>query len=155
MSPTPATQKTSGWGRPDMAFEKLFDNPLDGGRAPVVLRWSDDQLAAIAECLAPLLPDNLSDQMILAIACIARSIVAEHAISGRRVHYPRGKDRYRLPKRYRDGDPRLTWYYLTKGMDTLHAAGLSSTLSASGTATAKASNRSPGPPTDSSHWSSP
>src|SRR5258708_31146622 len=124
MSPTPATQKTSGWGRPDMAFEKLFDNPLDGGRAPVVLRWSDDQLAAIAECLAPLLPDNLSDQMILAIACIARSIVAEHAISGRRVHYPRGKDRYRLPKRYRDGDPRLTWYYLTKGMDTLHAAGL-------------------------------
>jgi hypothetical protein len=107
-----------------MAFEKLFDNPLYGDHAPLVLRWSNDQLAAIAECLAPLLPDNLSDQMILAIACIARSIVAEHAISGRRVHYPRGKDRYRLPKRYRDGDPRLTWYYLTKGMDTLHAAGL-------------------------------
>src|SRR3954453_9896257 len=107
-----------------MAFQRLFDNPLYGDHAPLVLRWSDDQLAVIAQCLAPLLPDNLSDQMILAIASIARSIVAEHAISGRRVHYPRGKDHYRQPKRYRDGDPRLTWYYLTTGMDTLHAAGL-------------------------------
>ena len=50
--------------------------------APLVLRWSDDQLAVIAECLAPLLPDNLTDQMQLAIASIARSIVAEHAACG-------------------------------------------------------------------------
>jgi hypothetical protein len=107
-----------------MPFEQLFDNPLYGDHAPLVLRWSDDQLALIAECLAPLLPDNLTNQMQLAIASIARSIVAEHAISGRRVHYPRGRDRYRQPKRYRDGDPRFTWYYLTKGMDALHAAGL-------------------------------
>lgn len=107
-----------------MAFEKLFDNPLYGDHAPLVLRWADCQLTAVVERLAPMLPDNLSDDMRLAVASIVRSIVAEHAISGRRVHYPRGKDRYRLPKRYRDGDPRLTWYYLTKGMDTLHAAGL-------------------------------
>src|SRR5258705_4661692 len=105
-----------------MAFEKLFDNPLYGDHVPLVLRWSSDQLSAIAECLAPLLPDNLTDQMQLAIASIARSIVAEHAISGRRVHYARKRDRYSQPERYRDGDPRFSWYYLTKGMDILHAA---------------------------------
>jgi hypothetical protein len=112
-----------------MGWREAFNDPVRaqnfyGDHAPLVLRWSNDQLSAIAECLAPLLPDNLTDKMQLAIAGIARSIVAEHAISGRRVHYPRGRDRYRLPKRYRDGDPRLTWYYLTNGMDTLHAAGL-------------------------------
>jgi hypothetical protein len=107
-----------------MAFQGLFDNPLFGDHCPLVLRWSDDQLKPLVDRLSPLLPNNLTDDMQLAIASIARSIVAEHAISGRPVHYPRGKDRYRKPKRYRDGDPRLTWYYLTKGMDTLHAAGL-------------------------------
>jgi hypothetical protein len=107
-----------------MAFQLMFDNPLYGDHAPLALRWSSDQLSAIAECLAPLLPDNLTDQMQLAIASIARSIVAEHAISGRRVHYPRGKDPYRLPKRYRDGDRVFTWYYVTGAMDALMSAGL-------------------------------
>ena len=82
-----------------MAFEQLLDNPLYGNHAALVLRWSDDQLAAIAECLAPLLPDTLSDQMMLAIAGIARSIVSEHIISGRRVHYARARDAYRTSKR--------------------------------------------------------
>jgi hypothetical protein len=40
------------------------------------------------------------------------------------VHYARKKDRYRQPERYRDGDPRFSWYYVTGAMDALHAAGL-------------------------------
>jgi hypothetical protein len=107
-----------------MTFKKLFDNPLYGNHAQLVLRWSDDQLRPLVDRLAPFLPDNLTDDMRLAIAGAARSTVTEETITGRGVHYARAKDPYRLPKRYRDGDPRYTWYYLTKGMDTLHAAGL-------------------------------
>jgi hypothetical protein len=107
-----------------MAFQLLFDNPLYGDHAQLVLRWSDEQLVPIAETLARYLPNHLTYGMKLAIAAIARSIVTEHRITGRRVHYARKRDRYGQPERYRDGDPRFSWYYLTKGMDILHAAGL-------------------------------
>jgi len=106
-----------------MAFKKLFDNRLWGSRAPLVLRWSDDQLKSIVDRLAPRLP-GLSDQMQLAAASVARSLVVEKTITGRGVHYARAKDPYRRPKRYRDGDPRFTWHYVTGAMDALWRAGL-------------------------------
>jgi hypothetical protein len=40
------------------------------------------------------------------------------------VHYPRAKDAYRQPTRYRAGDRFYTWHYLTRGMDALHGAGM-------------------------------
>jgi hypothetical protein len=40
------------------------------------------------------------------------------------VHYARAKDSYRTPKRYRDGDPLFSWYYVTRAMDTLRRSGL-------------------------------
>ncbi len=106
-----------------MAFKKLFDNPLFKNRAPLVLRWSDDQLKPLVDRLAPLMP-GLSDQMQLAVASVARSLVVEKTITGRGVHYARAKDPYRRPKRYRDGDPRFTWHYVTGAMDALWRAGL-------------------------------
>jgi hypothetical protein len=66
-----------------MAFQGLFDNPLFGDHCPLVLRWSDDQLKPLVERLAPLLPNKLTDDMQLAIASIARSIVTEEKLSGR------------------------------------------------------------------------
>ena len=107
-----------------MAFQRLFDNPVFGEHSPLVLRWSDDQLKPLVDRLAPFLPDNLTDQMQFAIASIARSIVTEEKITGRGVHYARKKDRYRGPQRYRDGDPRFSWYYVTGAMDALLRAGL-------------------------------
>jgi hypothetical protein len=106
-----------------MAFRKLFDNPLFKNRAPLILRWGDDQLKPLVDRLSPLMP-GLSDQMQLAVASVARSIVTEKTITGRGVHYARAKDPYRRPKRYRDGDPRFTWYYVTGAMDALRRAGL-------------------------------
>jgi hypothetical protein len=107
-----------------MAFQRLFDNPLYGNHSPLVLGWSDDQLWQVVDRLAPLLPDKLTDQMQFAIASIARSIVTEEKITGVGVHYARKKDRYRRPQRYRDGDPRFSWYYVTGAMDHLLGAGL-------------------------------
>jgi hypothetical protein len=107
-----------------MAFQKLFDNPLWGDHCPLVLRWRDDQLKPLVDRLAPLMPDSLSDQMQLAVASVARSIVTEKTITGHGVHYARAKDPYRRPKRYRDGDPRFTWHYVTGAMDALRHAGL-------------------------------
>ena len=72
----------------------------------------------------PLVPDNLTVAMTLAIAGIARSVVTEEKITGRGVHFARGKDAYRIPKRYRDGDRRNTWHYTTRAMDILESVGL-------------------------------
>jgi hypothetical protein len=107
-----------------MAFQRLFDDPLWGDHCPLVLRWRDDQLELLVDRLKPLLPDNLTDAMRLAVASIARSIVTEKMKTGRAVHYARAKDRYRQPKRYRDADPRFTWHYVTGAMDALRQAGL-------------------------------
>ena len=105
-------------------FRCLFDNPVFGDHSPLVLGWGEDQLWPIVDRLAPVLPDNLTVAMRLAVAGIARSVVTEEKITGRGVHFARGKDAYRIPKRYRDGDPRNTWHYTTRAMDTLHSVGL-------------------------------
>jgi hypothetical protein len=107
-----------------MAFQCLFDNPLYGNHSPLVLGWTDDQLEPLVDRLAPLLPDNLTDQMQLAIASCARSIVAEKKLTDRTVHYARRKDAYRVPQRYRYGDPRYSWHYITRSIDTLEQIGL-------------------------------
>ena len=107
-----------------MAFERLFDNPLYGNHSPLVLGWTDDQLKPLVDRLAPFLPDNLTDQMQLAIASCARSIVAEKKLTDRAVHYARRKDAYRVPQRYRCGDPRYSWHYITRSIDTLEQIGL-------------------------------
>ncbi len=106
------------------AFRNFFHNPVFGDHNPLVLGWSDDQLWPIVERLTPWLPDNLTDAMRLAIAGIARSIVIEERITGNGVHFARGKDAYRMPKRYRDGDPRNTWHYTKRAMETLESVGL-------------------------------
>ena len=62
--------------------------------------------------------------MHLATASVARSIVVEKMVTGSGVHYARAKDPYRRPERYRDGDPRFTWHYVTRAMDALRGAGL-------------------------------
>ena len=105
-------------------YRCLFDNPVLGDHSPLVLGWDDDQLRPIVERLAPLVPDNLTVAMRLAIAGVARSVVTEEKITGRGVHFARGKDAYGTPKRYRDGDPRRTWHYVNRAMDTLQSVGL-------------------------------
>jgi hypothetical protein len=105
-----------------MAFN--FENFVFGEHTPLVLRWSDDQLREIAERLAPFLPDSVTEDMQFAVASIARSIVVDQRITGQGVHYSRKKNVYSRPERYRNGDPRFTWFYMTKGMDYLHSAGL-------------------------------
>ena len=105
-------------------FRCLFDNPVFGDHSPLVLGWGEDQLWPIVDRLAPFMPDNLTVGMKLAIAGVARSIVTEEKITGNGVHFARGKDAYRIPKRYRDGDPRNTWHYITRAMDTLQSVGL-------------------------------
>jgi|SRR5271163_5085525 len=104
-----------------MAFRRIsrWENSTQ-----LVMRWRDDQLRSLVERLIPWLPDSLTDQMQLAIASAARSIVVAAIITGQGVHYARGKEPYRQPKRYRDGDPRFTWYYVTWAMDILLGAGL-------------------------------
>jgi hypothetical protein len=107
-----------------MAFQRMFDIPLYGNHSPLVLGWTDDQLEPLVDLLAPLLPDNLTDQMQLAIASCARSIVAEKKLTDRAVHYARRRDAYRVPQRYRCGDPRYSWHYITRSIDTLAQIGL-------------------------------
>jgi hypothetical protein len=105
-------------------YRCFFDNPVFADHSPLVLGWGEDQLWPIVDRLAPLLPDNMTVAMTLAIAGIARSIVTEKKITGNGVHFAREKDAYRMPKRYRDGDPRNTWHYTTRAMDTLASLGL-------------------------------
>jgi hypothetical protein len=107
-----------------MRIEGFFDDPLWGNHGPLILRWNDGQLKPIVERLGPLLPKNLTDEMRYAVAGVARSIVVENLMTGRGVHYARAKDPYSRPKRYRDGDPLFTWYYVTKAVDMLRAARL-------------------------------
>ncbi len=105
-------------------YRCVFDNPVFGDHSPLVLGWAEEQLWPIVDRLAPVLPDNLTVAMRLAIAGVARSIVTEKKITGNGVHFARGKDAYSIPKRYRDGDPRNTWHYINRAMDALHSLGL-------------------------------
>jgi hypothetical protein len=104
-----------------MSFQKLS---LGDKHTPLVMRWRDDQLTALVDRLMPWLSDGLTNKMQLAVASVARSIVVEDIITGKGVHYARAKDRYRHPKRYRDGDSLFTWFYITRAMDILRHAGL-------------------------------
>jgi hypothetical protein len=108
----------------EVSFTLFFDNPAIGNHNALVLGWSDEQLQPIVDLLHPWLPADLTDAMRLAIAACARSIIAEHKLTGNGVHYPRGKDRYRKPQRYRTDDHRYTWHYVTNAMDLLSQAGL-------------------------------
>jgi hypothetical protein len=105
-------------------YRCVFDNPVFGDHSPLVLGWAEDQLWPIVDRLAPFMPDDLTVAMRLAIAGVARSLVTEEKITGKGVHFARGKDAYRIPKRYRDGDPRHTWHYTTRAMDILESVGL-------------------------------
>ncbi len=105
-------------------FRCVFDNPVLGDHSPLVLGWDDEQLRPMVDRLAHLLPDNLTVAMKLAVAGVARSIVIEEKITGKGVHFARGKDAYNVPRRYRDGDPRNTWHYVNRAMDTLQSVGL-------------------------------
>jgi hypothetical protein len=105
-------------------FTLFFDNPVIGNHNALVLGWSDGQIQPIFDLLRPRLPADLTDAMGLAVAACARSIIAEHKLTGNGVHYPRGKDPYRKPRRYRTSDHRYTWHYVTNAMDLLSQAGL-------------------------------
>ena len=101
-----------------------INRPVYGQHAQLVTRWSNAQLEPIVEALAPLLPANATKKMKFAIAAVALSIYLEYTETGGGVHYPRGKDRYRIPRRYRDADPYWSWYYVTKAIGILADAGL-------------------------------
>jgi hypothetical protein len=107
-----------------MPFSRLFHDPRWRKHSLLVPGWSEDQLTASVERLIPWLPNGLTDQMRFAVASVARSIVVESIITGRGVHYARAKEPYRRPRRYRYGDPRFTWHYVTRAMDILHDVGL-------------------------------
>jgi hypothetical protein len=107
-----------------VSFARFFDNPLFGQHFPLVLGWSDDQLWPIVDQLAGLLPLGLTDEMQLAIASCARSIAAERKLTGCGVRYARAKEAYRVPQRYRRGDPRYTCHYITRSMNILKQIGL-------------------------------
>ncbi len=107
-----------------MLTEHIFADPLWGNHSPLVLGWDDDQLRPLVHALAPLLPGSLTDQKRCAVASVARAIVVEKMTTNRGVHYARAKEPYRRPKRYRNGDPLFTWYYVTNAMDILQDAGL-------------------------------
>lgn len=107
-----------------MRIEGLFADPLWGNHAPLVLRWHDHQLEPLLKPLSSFVPDNATDRVRYAVASVARSIVVEKTLTGCGVHYARARDAYRVPIRYRDGDPLFTWYYVTRAMDILRDAGL-------------------------------
>jgi len=107
-----------------VAFQYLRDDPLYWDHSPLVLRWDNDQIEQLVDVLLPHLVGETTDEMRLAIAAVARSIVTEHTITGAGVHYARAKAPYSRPKRYRDGDPRFSWWFVTKAMDALKGAGL-------------------------------
>ena len=107
-----------------MEFQRIFDNPVFGDHSPLVLGWSDDQLRPVVERLDPWLPEGLTDKWKLAIAACALSVVAEKKLTGGGVHYARRREAYQIPKRYRCGDPRFTWHFVTGSMDHLQRSGL-------------------------------
>jgi hypothetical protein len=98
--------------------------PVMGHHEPLTLRWSLDQLKPIADRLAPSIPDNPTEKMMLATASVARSLVAEKKRTGKGVHYARAKDAYRAPMRYRDGDELFTWYFVNRAIKVLGESGL-------------------------------
>lgn len=116
-----------------MSVLDMFDSEVWKGPHPaLVLGWRDDQLAPVVELLDPLLPvclpnkpeEVITPAMKCAIAACARSLVVEALTSGKWVRYSRHKDDYRMPKRYRRGDPYYSWHFVTHAMDVLKQTGL-------------------------------
>ncbi len=104
-------------------MRRLFDNPVFGYHAELALGWSEDQLVTTAKHLSAFLPGGLTRRMRMAIAAFAMSVVHAEQVFGLGVHYPRGKEAYRVPARYRYGGPYCTWHYITHSADCLHDAG--------------------------------
>lgn len=109
-------------GFPGLA--ELFDRPVYGSHNPMVLSWSDDQLAPVVEALRSRLPGGTTGRMALAVAACALAVVIETQVSGQPLRYSRAKEAYRTPKRYRSRGRHHTWHCVTKSMDILNAAGL-------------------------------
>nr|WP_131721756.1 hypothetical protein [Mycolicibacterium komanii]CRL77992.1 hypothetical protein CPGR_04987 [Mycolicibacterium komanii] len=115
-----------------MSFDCILKNPVIGKHAPLRLGWSDEQLQPVVEHLQTTLDTSaLTSKRLFALASVATSLVVEMMRSGGGLRYARGKDAYRIPKRYRCGDPLFTWHYLTHAMAVLerhalisHATGL-------------------------------
>lgn len=103
----------------------IFDSEVwRGPHAALVLGWDDDQLAAVIEVLAPLLPGGLTVEMLGASAACARSLVEGFVVTGQPVHYSRNRNHYGSATRYRRGDRYYSYHYVTKAMDALAQAGL-------------------------------
>jgi hypothetical protein len=98
-----------------------LDRPIWHDHSPLVLGWSDPQLADIATVLKPVL-GRVTQGVLLTAASIARTLVTEHLTTGRGIYYSRSHDFYE-PSRYRD-DPRLSYYLVRGAVDALRKAGL-------------------------------
>jgi hypothetical protein len=120
----PSPKEITGPKSSNLEFQRIFDNPVFGHHSPLVLGWSDDQLRPVVERLDPVLPAGLTDKWKLAIAACASAVVAEAKLTGGGVHYARRREAYRIPKRYRCGDPRFTYHFVTGAMDHLRHARL-------------------------------
>ena len=103
-----------------MAFQKIA---LCQNHPSLELRWRDDQLRPLLKVLAPYLPPRYTDNMRLAVASVARSLVIDYLLGGRGVRYSRAKPFYR-PWRYRNGDRLFSHYFVTRAVDALRSAGL-------------------------------
>ena len=110
------------------SFGRLFDfysGAVWGTKhAPLVLGWTNEQLAPSVEILQPYLPDHYATGLKFAVASCARSLVLENKLTGQPMRYARGKEHYRIPARYRSEDRFYTWFYVTRAMDALHGVGL-------------------------------
>jgi hypothetical protein len=95
-----------------------------GEHAPLKLGWRDDQLVPVIELLSPLLPGGLTANMLHAAAAIVRSLVVDYQLTGQPVRYSRNRNHYGSAPRYRRGDPRYSWYFVTNSMDLLAQASL-------------------------------
>lgn len=111
-----------------VGFDALLgriDFQIFGDHHRLDLRWTDDQLAPIVQKLSPLLCQDWNgtprerDRRLLACASICRSVVVDALQGGNGLRFPRGKDPYSVPARYRNGDNLWTHTLVTKSMDDL------------------------------------
>ena len=106
------------------AFRCLFDNPVFGGSPSVGPGVDRRPTLTDRRPAVPVDAPESTEGFVFAVAACARSLVAEAKLTGGGLHYPRAKEPYRAPKRYRSADPRFTWWYLTRAMDFMRDAGL-------------------------------
>lgn len=101
-----------------------YGRPVYGDHDPLVLGWSDEQLEPVVDLLQPLLPMDLRTKRRFAIASVALALVIEKTRSGNPLRYPRARDAYRPPQRYRRGGRYQTYQNVTRSMDVLLELGL-------------------------------